>query len=376
MRIAVIVDNYLTANDLYANGFIHQRIKEYNKRFECTVLSSNTDIDYIYEGVEIKSAKDLQAIRNILNAEQFDKIIVHFVKWWLIDYLIYENRLPTLIWVHGYETLSWLRYHFSFKPASFLRPSFYIDFIFYNLKQRYYVRKLIRQSNKSSQISFIFVSDWMKRACEWDTFTKVKYFHIIPNPIDTEKFTRSEKGPELASKILLIRSFNSRKYANDIAINAIQILSTHDLFQNLEISIFGKGKDFSKLTSKLKEFKNINITNSFLNPDEIKDQHEKHGIFLCPTRMDAQGVSMCEAMASSLVVITSNNTAIPEFIDHNVNGILTSSPRQIAEQIINLNNNPERFCSLSQAATEKVVGSIDHKTVINKELGLIMSQLT
>ena len=37
-----------------------------------------------------------------------------------------------------------------------------------------------------------------------------------------------------------------------------------------------------------------------------------NGIFICPTRQDAQGVSMCEAMSSGLVPITLYNTAIPE----------------------------------------------------------------
>lgn len=37
------------------------------------------------------------------------------------------------------------------------------------------------------------------------------------------------------------------------------------------------------------------------------------GVMLIPTRQDAQGVSMCEAICSGLVVVTSDNTANPEF---------------------------------------------------------------
>ncbi len=47
-----------------------------------------------------------------------------------------------------------------------------------------------------------------------------------------------------------------------------------------------------------------------------------YGVFLSPTRMDAQGVMMCEVMASGLLTISSDNTAIPEFIVDEQNGIL------------------------------------------------------
>ena len=211
----------------------------------------------------------------------------------------------------------------------------------------------------------------MKRACEFDTYIRVQNFHIIPNPINIEQFPPCDKTAEMASKILLIRSFDSRKYANDIAIKAIILLSKKDIFKSLEISIFGQGKEFIKLTSKIKKFSNVQIHNFFLNHKDIKQQHDKHGIFLCPTRMDAQGVSMCEAMASNLVVITSKTSAIPEFVDHNINGIISTCAKQIAESIIAMNQNPDIFCSLSRAASMKVRGFIDHGTIIRRELSLI-----
>ena len=156
MRVAVIVDNYPNSDNLYANGFIHQRVKEYNKHFDCVVLNANTETDYIYDNVVVKSARDINEITTILSVERYDKIIVHFIKWWIIDYLIRINELPTLVWVHGYETLSWSRYHFLFKLTSFFNPQFYRYYVFSNIRQRYFVRKLINHLIKTL-VSHLFL---------------------------------------------------------------------------------------------------------------------------------------------------------------------------------------------------------------------------
>ena len=40
-----------------------------------------------------------------------------------------------------------------------------------------------------------------------------------------------------------------------------------------------------------------------------------HGVYLCPTRFDTQGVMLGEAMSSGMVTITNPVAAIPEFTD-------------------------------------------------------------
>ena len=141
-----------------------------------------------------------------------------------------------------------------------------------------------------------------------------KKYSIIPNYISETEFPFYERPNDQANNVLIIRSFASRKYANDISMKVINRLSNKEYFHNMIFDIYGTGKYFKKLTSKVSNFDNVHIYETSLNHTEIYELHKRHGIFLCPTRQDAQGVSMCEAMSSGCVPITSNSTAIPEFV--------------------------------------------------------------
>ncbi|MGR5966738.1 glycosyltransferase [Bacillus cereus] len=173
--------------------------------------------------------------------------------------------------------------------------------------------------------------------------------------------------------MLLIRPFHNRKYANDIAAKAIIELSKFSEFKDLEFSIYGEGKYFNKDTERLKRFQNVKINNRFLKQEEIADMHKKFGVFLCPTRQDAQGVSMCEAMASGLVPITSNNTAIPEFVDQNRAGFLTKGPKDIANAILSLYHDPVGFKEMSKKASNRINEICSYEVTIEKELDKIIN---
>jgi glycosyltransferase involved in cell wall biosynthesis len=244
-----------------------------------------------------------------------------------------------------------------------------------NTKQMFFMHKLIRYSNKTGKVKFIFVSDWMRRITQKDTLSKIKNYEIIPNPIDETLFTYQAKEPEHRKKVLLIRSFNSKKYANDIAIKAIEILSKEDFFGDIEFSIYGKGRYFQPLTCSLKKFTNVNLYNTFIENKDIPLVHKEYGIFLCPTRQDAQGVSMCEAMSSGLVPITSNNTAIPEFVTHEQTGYLTNSPQEIADTIRRLYFNSSEFLNISQCASLSIVQKSSVNMVIEKEIDMMLKEL-
>ena len=230
---------------------------------------------------------------------------------------------------------------------------------------------MIKHSRTSKLFHFVFVSDWMKRITFTDTFSKTDKYSIVPNPIDLELFKYNEKQSDDRKKILILRSFNSSKYANDISVDAILKLSKKSFFNELQFTIYGKGVHWEKLTSKISHFKNVQLINKLVPQSEIPALHKQNGIFLCPTRMDAQGVSMCEAMASGLVPVTSNNTAIPEFVKHNESGFLTNSASEIADAIERLYQQPELFLKISNNASKSISSSCGMDVIINKEKQII-----
>jgi glycosyltransferase involved in cell wall biosynthesis len=232
-------------------------------------------------------------------------------------------------------------------------------------------RRLIKASNEGDRIHFVFVSDWMRIVAEQDSLLKVKNFSIIPNPINLKLFSYQQKLPGHRKKILILRSFNSRKYANDISVEAILQLSKKPFFEELRIAIYGKGKDFTVLTAPLKKFSNIELHERYISNVEIPEIHKHYGAFMCPTRQDAQGVSMCEAMSSGLVPLTSYSTAIPEFVEDNETGLLTSNSAELAEAVEKIYKDTELFQRLSKQASEFIGRKCSIDQIVKQELSIL-----
>ena len=180
------------------------------------------------------------------------------------------------------------------------------------------------------------------------------------------------KNEEQRKKILSIRPYASRTYANDLSVETILQLSKKSWFNELEIKIIGDGLLFDETLEPLKKFENVKIERGFLTQEDIAKLHKHYGIFLVPSRMDTQGVSRDEAMSSGLVPITNEVAAIPEFVDESC-GILAPSDDFLvmAEGIEKLYNKPEMFLQMSENAAKRVRTQTSPEYTIQKEIELI-----
>jgi glycosyltransferase involved in cell wall biosynthesis len=318
---------------------------------------------YNYEGINVFEGKPENLIA-ILKATPIDRIVVHFLMREMVSPLLkYAQDIPKIIWVHLFEAISWKRRIFNANSIRFLG---------YMAKNILQLPAFSKFAKNATNAKYVFVSKWLKDIVEIDLSTHFNNYSLIPNGIDEEVFTFSEKNENLRHNVLMIRSFNSRKYGTDLATQAIFELSKYKHFSKLNFTIVGEGKYFERDVSKLKKFSNVYLVNRFLNAQEIKNFHNKNGIFLCPTRQDSQGVSMCEAMSSGLVPITSNNSAIPEFVEDKVSGILTSGVDDIVRAIIKLHDSPSEFLRISKNASESVQKKCGLSKVVHEELNVIL----
>ncbi|PEI96075.1 glycosyltransferase family 4 protein [Bacillus pseudomycoides] len=372
MNFLILTHQYPKKDNLYRNGFVHQRVKAYiasNYNTEVWVMKENNDEEiYYFDGVKVIEGNKEQ-FNHYVKKNKIDRILVHFLLENMVEALLKVSiNIPMFIWVHGYEALKWNRR--LFQPWNFY--SWRDLRVRKNLKQLK-AFKHFNEKNEMEKISYIFVSNWMKKIAEQDVKTKFKKTYIIPNYINTDLFKYEKKEENQRKKILLIRSFHNRKYATDVAVNAILELSKTEKFTDLEFEIYGNGKYFNFDTRLLDKFSNVKVHNKFLTQEEIADIHKKFGVFLCPTRQDAQGVSMCEAMASGLIPITSNNTAIPEYVTHSETGFLTNNHKEIADSILKLYNNAELFTTMSKMTSDSINQICNYEETIKKELDKIIN---
>jgi glycosyltransferase involved in cell wall biosynthesis len=373
MKILVFCDNYPRPGPGYADSFVRGRLESYMRTIDAEVLvvklsrEASGAVDYELDGVKVEH-HTRDSLPGLLARFAPDVILAHFIQAHLCKALTSLSTAPLLTWVHGEEALSWTRRLFYLRT---LGPVSFLKYIASNIKQRAAMAQLFRMANASAgRIGFIFVSEWMRRIAEEDVGVKLAASNIVPNFINGDFFRYIEKKATDRRRILLIRSFNSAKYANDIAVAAIEKLSReYPGFKDLEFTIVGEGKLWDALTARIR-FPNVTLVNRSLDHDEIRTLHATHGVFLCPTRQDAQGVSMCEAMASGLVPVASNNTAIPEFLSER-EGYLCDSAAGVAAALAQLANDEALFLRKSSAAASAIRASTGYAATINREIELI-----
>lgn len=368
----VVTDNYPSYSDLYRNGFVHARLRAYARRgVESDVFRLRPHGQFGYhefEGQEVVTGS-AAALRRMLDQGSHTTIMVHFLNSRMWSVLReYQESHRIIVWVHGAEVQPWWRREYNYetpeeleaaKPTSDERLRFW--------------REVLDELGPKTH--FVFVSRYFAGEVSEDLEREFPpgQVSIIHNPIDVEIFDYVEKGPEARKKILSIRPFASAKYANDLSVAAVLDLSREPWFSELEFRFVGDGRLFEETVAPLRDFPNVTIEQGFLDQPSIARLHKKYGVFLVPTRMDAQGVSKDEAMASGLVPVTSDVAAIPEFVDGEVGYLAPYDDyRGLADAIREMYYAPDEFLRRSRAAAARTRTQTSANVIVPQELALIV----
>lgn len=367
----VLTNHYPAYDDLYRNGFVHSRVEAYKKRgVDVDVFKlSPREATQFYEFKDINvTTGSAAALEALLNHGGYQSVLIHFLDpdmWAVLEKHL--QRIKVIVWIHGAEVQPLHRREYNYTSAEQLEKA-KIE----SDKRIAFWQKVF--THHAPNLSFVFVSQYFSDEVIGDIGVPLEKsrYSIIHNPIDTEKFNYIPKDPEQRKKILSIRPFASRKYANDLSVKAILELKNEPFFNELEFLIIGDGVLFDQTLEPIKDLPNVQIKRGFLTQDEIAKLHKEYGVFLVPTRMDAQGVSRDEAMASGLIAITNNIAAIPEFIDSNC-GFLAQPDDyiKIAEAIGILYKDENLFTALSKKSSSRVNRQSNSTIIIEKELKAI-----
>ncbi len=366
--VLLLTNHYPSYEDLYRNGFVHSRVKayrEHNTAVDVFRLRKDQPISWHeFQNMDVITGSQ-QALRRMLASGRYRHVLVHFLDPDMWDVLKeFIGSIKVTVWVHGAEVQPWWRREYNYQDDSELEKA----------KSESDIRLSFWKglfSNLPDNLHFVFVSQYFADEVIEDVAIPLPHNHyqIIHNPVDTDLFSYQEKPAEQRKKILSIRPYASRKYANDLSVKAVLELSKESFFSELEFRFIGDGALFDEVLDPIKKFSNVIVERGFLAQTDIARMHKEYGVFLCPTRMDAQGVSKDEAMSSGLVVVTNGVTAIPEFIDAE-SGILAGSEDYLgmAKGIVAMYNDVEYFKTLSQAAAKRSRQQVDKSRIVAQEL--------
>ena len=184
-------------------------------------------------------------------------------------------------------------------------------------------------------------SNYLKEA-----FEKRGYHTIfIPNILEIDKYKFKERK-KLQPKLFWVRAFK-HLYNPTLAVEVLSLLKKY--FQNATLCMVGPqtDKSFEETKSLVKKY---NLENSVeftgvLKKEDWHKKSEEFDIFINTTNFDNTPLSVMEAMALGLPIISTNVGGMPFLIEHNVDGLLVDkeNPEQMAKAILNLieENNQE-----------------------------------
>ncbi|NBB06936.1 glycosyltransferase family protein [Pseudomonas monteilii] len=367
----VVTNHYPAYADLYRNGFVHSRVmayQEHNLNVDIFRLRKNEAVSYHeFQNVDVVTGCQ-STLNKMLESGQYKSVLVHFLDPEMWEVLKrFTHMVKVVVWVHGAEVQPWWRREYNYSDESQLAVA-KVE----SEKRMAFWRETL--SNMPANLKLVFVSRYFAEEVMEDVGFRIPEdrYEIIHNPIDTETFSYQQKPEEQRMKLLSIRPYASAKYANDLSVRAIELLAEKPYFKNLEFRMIGDGVLFEETLAPLRKYSNVIIERGFLKHQEIAALHKQYGLFLCPTRMDAQGVSRDEAMASGLIAVTNAVTAIPEFVDDEC-GILAAGDdaQGMADGIARVIESPELFSKMSAAARVRVEKQTAKHSIITREIELI-----
>lgn len=184
----------------------------------------------------------------------------------------------------------------------------------------------------------VAVSDYLKVVFSRSGYSAI----VIPNNVDISGYNFIIRE-YLRPRLLWVRSFH-RQYNPNMAANVLSFLLK--VFPDAELCMIGPDKDgsmreFKAYCEKLGILQHVKIT-GLLSKLEWHKLSNSYDIFINTTNVDNTPVSVIEAMALGLPVISTNVDGLPYLLHSGNNAILVpkGDAEKMAEEIISLISNP------------------------------------
>lgn len=361
MNLLVVTDAYPSSTAPNAAAFVHERIKNYKAaKVNTTVITNNNElVEETYDGVDVIRVNNSKVAIDYINAIKPDAIAVHAPNPGSITGYTINNsyKIPIITWIHGYEALyTAMHGYYSGIGKKILSVP------------RDYMRH--KRTNKllHNVRAVVYVSKWMKCEAEKNIGNHWKTY-IVPNPIDTYKFRPTKKkDKDCQMRGLSVRALTNSKYGLDIAIRA---------YSHMEITsldILGQGILYDKLNYMIKKYGSNVIIDT--KPREHKDMpmiYQKYDYFVSPSRAEAQGVAMCEAMSCGLPIIATEVGGIPEYVRSGKDGYLVkaNSYSELAYYIKQMVKQPDIAIEMGKNARRHIKDKCEAKKIAELEINII-----
>ncbi|MBH0164079.1 glycosyltransferase family 4 protein [Fictibacillus sp. 7GRE50] len=321
MKILVLVQDYPSTTNKYAMSYVHTRNLEYlRKGLEVTVLSFSAKASYTYENINVITHEAFQP------SQKYDLFISHAPN--LRNHIRFLMKHKTsfaklLMFLHGHEVLIKKDFYppaYDYMQKGKKQISF-ADQMYDQIKVRV-MKNFMTKLMKENKLKIIFVSEWMKEAffqcVKADRKLTEENSYVISNSMNSVFLTESyQPKQELKADFITIRPLDQSKYGVDLV---AKVAKAHPQYT---FHIYGKGKYFDYHEKP----ENITLINEFLTPADFPDTLNSYRCAIMPTRLDAQGVMMCEIATYGMPIVTSDISICKEMLGDFDNAFFMNNER-------------------------------------------------
>ncbi|MEM6718819.1 MAG: glycosyltransferase family 4 protein [Bacteroidota bacterium] len=303
-----------------------------------------------------KTATTVETLGKLLQKEGFDikltsnkqnKILRLLDMLWTV--FKYRKKLQYVL-IDTYSTTNFLYAYYVSKLCISLKIKYIPILHGGNLEER------LKHSKAKSELIFknahtnVSPSLFLKTIFEKYGYMNLKH---IPNNVELNVYTFKQRST-IRAKLLWVRSF-AEIYNPQLAVEVLQGLQQIGIEASL--CMIGPKKDDSfEKTQQLASDLNVEVTfTGRLSKEDWISRSAAYDIFINTTNFDNMPVSLIEAMALGMPIVSTNVGGIPYLINDQEDGILVNpnAKDEMIAAIEDLINSPEKVQKLSQNARKK-----------------------
>ncbi len=181
---------------------------------------------------------------------------------------------------------------------------------------------------------------------------------LMPNAIDLSRYHYTNR-PVLEPNLIWLRTFRSI-YDPQVAPQVVRLLS--DKFPNVKLTMIGCDWGDGSFEATEREADRLQVVDRVrlikgIPKDEVPNYLSQADIFLNTSSVDNTPVSVIEAMACGLPVVSTNVGGMPKLIDDRHDGVLVppNDADAMATAVAGLLRNPQEAALMAKRARTKVV---------------------
>ncbi|MBJ6368287.1 glycosyltransferase family 4 protein [Snuella sedimenti] len=207
---------------------------------------------------------------------------------------------------------------------------------------------------------YVAPSAYLKKAFETHGYTNVGH---IPNTLSLAMYPFKDRGFEQIN-LLWVRSF-ARIYHPELAVKILKNIQEQGVKASLCMVGPDSGDRSLQVTQTLAETLGVNVrVTGKLTKEAWIALSEDYNVFINTSNFDNMPVSVMEAMALGLPVVSTNVGGMPFLIDNKVNGILVppNDEKAFTNALLAIYSRPQNALQMAKQA-RMVVEKIDWKQV-------------